>query len=162
MEPLHPRDDERTQEPDDDHRAHGVAPLDAQGRDSLRRQKQHHGDTEIGRIPDVAALDTQDVLGGKRDQAAERVGPEPWGAHQDADADSRDIGAGQVRDLAVEEAAEHDLGQDRSDDCQSRLPRAFQNADREVPAQQDTGDEERGDEPLVDLPQRRALGVGRH
>src|SRR3712207_8747048 len=53
-----------------------VAPLHAEAGDGVGGQYQHGDDAEVGGIPDVAAVDAEDVLRRDRDRRAQRVGPE--------------------------------------------------------------------------------------
>ena len=51
VEPLQAVDDDRAEDPDDQHRPDGVAPLDAQAGDRLRREEEERDDGEVRRVP---------------------------------------------------------------------------------------------------------------
>ena len=141
---------DRAQSPDDHNRPEVVAPLNAQNGHCLRRQKQQHGDAEVGRIPDVPPFHSQYVLRHYRDHAAQRVRPVGWRADQNPYADSRDVSTGKIQPLPEKDATENQLGDDRGDDRQRGLFVAFEDAVGEMTDQQDAGDKKRSDVTIVE------------
>ncbi len=103
--PAEAVDDHAAEAPHHDHRQQVVAPLHAQARDGVGRQHQHRDDAEVGRIPDVAAVDAEHVLRRDRDRRAQRVRPDRRRAHQHADADAGDVRAREVRPRSREQRA---------------------------------------------------------
>ena len=106
-------------------------------------------------------MQPQHVLRQNRDQAAEKIRPEERRADQDADADARDVGARQMRPLAVGEAAQHQLGDDGRDDRQRRPRRSFRES-RTTGAPTIRMHVMRigGRKPVVDRGKRRTSGAG--
>ena len=78
------------------------------------------------------------------------VGPELGRADQHADADARDVGAGQVRPLAAEQPPEHHLDHDRGGDREDRARPALEEAERELADDEDHRHEDGREVALVD------------
>src|SRR5262245_23312598 len=75
VKPLRLPDDERAQYPHDYHWWQIITPLNAQTRYRLRSENQQHADTEVRWIPEVAALEPQDIFRGNRKHTAQGIGP---------------------------------------------------------------------------------------
>ena len=143
--------------PHEDHRQQVVAPLHAQAGDGVGRQQQHRDDAEVGGVPDVPAADSQDVLRGDRDRRAQRVRPERRRADQDADADARDVGAGEVRPLCRRArgpttSSTSDRGGDREEGARP----ALEEAEGDLAGDEHAGDEARREVAMIEAqPARR-------
>ena len=123
----------------------------------LRSQKQHHGNAEVGRVPDVTALHPQHIFGRDGDRAAQRIRPEGRRANQNADADARDISAGGMHPFVKENPPEHQFEPNAGNDRQQRLLIALENAERQVTGQQNAGNESGRDVAVVEAEQRLLL-----
>src|SRR5207342_951040 len=73
-----------------------------------------------------------------------------WRAHQDADADAGDVGAGEVREASVRQPPEHELRGNRHGDREPGSGIALENAERQVSADQDPRDEDRPEKAVVE------------
>ena len=112
--------------PNDEHRPQVVPPLHAQRRHGKGCQKKQGADAEIGWVPEVPPLHSQDVLRHDGEHPTERVGPQHGRTHEDGYADAGDVGAGELVLLASEEPPQHEL---------RRSGRQDGEGDRLVPAQ---------------------------
>ena len=132
-------------------------------------QKEHHRNAEVRWIPDVAPFDPQHVFRHDRNRAAQGVRPVRRRTHQNADADAGDVGARRMQPFVIENAAQRQFSRDADDDRQQSLLVAFQNAERQVPSQQNAGDENRRNVTVIEADQllprtgaarRRAGAIG--
>src|SRR5688500_9753042 len=75
VKPLEPVDDEGAKGPGNQQWIVVIAPLNAEGSDGIRRDQEHHRDSEIGRIPYVATLRADHVFRSNANEAAEGIEP---------------------------------------------------------------------------------------
>ena len=106
-------------------------------------RNKNDADAEVRRVPKVAALYSQYVLRHYRNHTAQRVGPECRRAQENTDTDSCYICACQIEPLAVEDAAQHQLGDNGANNRQGGLGIALENAVGKVTHQQDAGNKKR-------------------
>ena len=160
---VQPPDNERSHPPNNEQRNQVVSPLNAQARHSVRSQKEHGRDAEVGGVPDVASIHPEHILRGDGDHGAERIGPELGRAYEDADTDAGNIRAGEMRDLAGKDFTQHHLRYDTCRDGEQGLRIAFQHTLRQLRHEQDTGDQDRRDKPDIDAIQflRQRVGTWR-
>ena len=98
----------------------------------------------------MAPLDAQHILGHDGNCRAQGVGPIRRRPQQNSHADAADVRARRMHPLVKKNPAQRQFGRDADHDRQQRPLVALENAERQVPHQQNAGNENRGDVAIVE------------
>src|ERR1700730_735063 len=107
----------------------------------------------------MAPLNAQYIFGHDGNCGAQSVRPEGRRAKQNTYADSADVRARRMHPLVEENLAQHQFGRDTYRDRERSPLVAFENPERQVPHQQDVGNENRSNIAIVETDELLPPGV---